>query len=459
MTKSLQRQTLAIDAASLRAFFQSQRAPVARASLTASIAVYVWVILLTSADIKSITTPYIHWWTLLPLGTLLFPTLVRAHWRLDLSALFAGVFFTAAVLISGWEDPKYAAEQAGKLGAICLGSVILFQQFPALTRVAFTALQHAVILNTLCLATIFFFPGLAAEQMAPGRWGTVMNAPGSLWRVGIVTLVYGAYLLYVERPFPIRGFVLFACSATLIYADGSRTAMFLIPLSVVYLGFVLLRETKTHADTLRLACLVIIGVFAAGLFLDARSRMFGTYSDNADALTRFTQFSDQLSSDGLVNSDPVRYEMVRSTLDRIKEQPFFGRGIGQTRVNTDAGPMVVHMTYLQLWADLGIFGLLAYLWVICGWTPRLRRALVAIGRYGSARDRALYYNAVFVLMFFVFSGFFHPVSTEWSEWIAFAVALGFFTQVVSAIPSAGKRVFAVVRASGPIPASVYDRSR
>ena len=454
-------QPILIDASSIRAYLERQRPPTPSAGRLATIVVYLWVLLLTSSDIKNITALYVHWWALVPLLVCLFPTLLRAKWRIDLSILFSGLFFTAAVMIAGWEDPKYAAEQAGKLAVICIGSFLLFQQFPGLARTGFTAIRHSVYLNTALLASMAIFPGFAAWQMAPGRWGTVLNTPGSLWRVGIITLVYGAYLVYVERPFSFRGFLLFGCSCFLIYADGSRTAMFLIPLSVVYLALVLLRETRNHMDTLRLAALVILGVFAAGLMLDARSRMFGTYSDTADALTRITQFSDEFSSEGaygLAYSDPVRYEMVRLTLEQIKSQPFFGKGIGSTRINTPAGPMVVHMSYLQLWADLGIFGLLSFLWVTCGWTPRLRRAFNAVRNYSSPRERALYYNAVFVLIFFVFSGCFHPVSTEWPEWIAFAVALGFFTELVAPKQSGQKRVFAIVRGDGPLPAGMYDRN-
>ena len=128
-----------------------------------------------------------------------------------------------------------------------------------------------------------------------------------------------------------------------------------------------------------------------------------------------------------------------------------------TRVSTEAGPMSVHMTYLQIWADLGIFGLLAYLWVTCGWAPQLRRAFLAVRSIGSAEERAIYYNAVFILMFFVFSGFFHPVSTEWSEWIAFAIALGFFSELTGTKAGARKRVFAIVTEAAPT--AVYDRIR
>jgi len=443
-----QHKPLLIDAASLRAYLSRERQPQEFSGAVARGAVYGLVMLLTCADVKTITTLYVHWWALVPFLALLFPTMLRARWHLNWSILFGGLVFTASVMISGWQDPKYAAEQALKLASICLGSFLFFQQFPSLGRSGFTAIRHAVYLNTACLLSMFFIPGFAAWQMAPGRWGTVLHTPGSLWRVGILTLIYAGYLVYVERPFSFRGLLLFSCSCAVIYADGSRTAMFLIPLSVVYLGLVLLRETRSARDTLQLAFLVVAGIFAAGFFLDARSQMFGTYADNADALTRIGQFSDRLSSEGLyglVDSDPVRYEMVRSTVEKIKEDPFFGNGIGTTRVSTSAGPMVVHMTYLQLWADLGIFGLLAYLWVTCSWTPGLRRAFLAIRNYRSAKERALYYNAVFILVFFVFSGFFHPISTEWPEWIAFAIALGFFNEI--AVPKKEKRRFLVVKAA------------
>src|SRR5260370_3207894 len=94
--------------------------------------------------------------------------------------------------------------------------------------------------------------------------------------------------------------------------------------------------------------------------------------------------------------------------------------------------MVVHMTYLQVWADMGILGLVGYVWLTWVWLQKIRVLICGIERLPGIQDRAVYFNAIFILFFFLFSSFFHPFSTEWSEWIAFVVALTLFHDVGNA---------------------------
>ena len=96
--------------------------------------------------------------------------------------------------------------------------------------------------------------------------------------------------------------------------------------------------------------------------------------------------------------------------------------------------MPVHMTYFQLLGDLGWLGLLAYLSLVLAWLPWLPRAWANIRRLSSAAERALYYNAIFLLFFFLFAGLLHPLSTEWSEWVTFIIPYALFWEAVRTSP-------------------------
>src|SRR4051812_38786924 len=81
---------LLIDGATLRAYMERGAPSAETASPAARGAVYGLVLLLTCADVKSITTASVHWWALVPFLVAVFPALLRARWKLDWSVLFGG---------------------------------------------------------------------------------------------------------------------------------------------------------------------------------------------------------------------------------------------------------------------------------------------------------------------------------------------------------------------------------
>jgi hypothetical protein len=122
--------------------------------------------------------------------------------------------------------------------------------------------------------------------------------------------------------------------------------------------------------------------------------------------------------------------MLEAGLGALRAASLVGTGIGTTRADTDVGVMVVHMTYLQVLGDLGLLGLLAYLWLILGWLPFLPRAWRNIRSLPDAPLRATYYSAIFLLLFYALAGLFHPLSTEWSEWVTFIIPYALFWDAV-----------------------------
>jgi O-antigen ligase len=121
--------------------------------------------------------------------------------------------------------------------------------------------------------------------------------------------------------------------------------------------------------------------------------------------------------------------MLQDVTNAIEAHPILGTGIETTVTETIAGPMGTHMTYLQVWADLGFLGFVSYIWLVWGWVPWVPRVLRRVQALSDPVQRAIYYNALYVLLFFACAGFFNPLSTEWSEWVLFIVAYALVWQM------------------------------
>src|SRR5205823_2075717 len=101
--------------------------------------------------------------------------------------------------------------------------------------------------------------------------------------------------------------------------------------------------------------------------------------------------------EGLGTADVVRFQMWADVLEAIRNHPLWGTGFETTISDTIAGSMSVHMTYLQVWADLGILGFVAYIWLMWGWIPWIPSVMRRIRSLPDPIHRAVYYNAVFLL--------------------------------------------------------------
>lgn len=391
--------------------------------------VVAWTAVVLGADLKVSVASYFHWIVsaaalllvapcLLPLGTTRpFPARLPA-------ALFVGAICLPALYGA---NLGYSMAEAGKLFVILLCAMPLFVTRTQLALSAFLGFMVAVCLNALLL-----LGGLAgfgsAEIMALDRWGTILNYPGSLWRVAITAWLFAAYLVIVRRSLP--GLALLAASTLGVFMDGARTALFLLALGVLFLIFVLSAEAGRAKRSLILGvsglCCVVVALAVADLW----SGQAGLQPEGAaERMGQVANSYHEAGFDGLEVADAIRFQMLADVSDAIRSHPLLGSGILTTTSETIVGPMVIHMTYLQVWADLGLLGLIAYGWLVWGWILWLPATFARITRMADPMERAIYYNAIFLLIVYGLTGFFHPLSTEWSEWIVFVVPYALFWKI------------------------------
>jgi hypothetical protein len=394
--------------------------------------IFLLTLILTSSELHLVTYRYLHWVATGVAAILLVPYACRefilsssamrepaaGKLRKIVPACIPALLFLLAIYIPSiyGADPVPMAAGLGKLAVILLIGLPILAARERLVLAMFYGMLTAVWINAILLLGGILIGGPLTGMMAPGRWGTVLSYPGALWRIAITAWMYAAYLMF--QRFSVKLLGLFLASTLLVYLDGARTSMMMLGLGVLCL-VVILGVEAGHL------CLTFIAVQIVAVILFAGSTILGVGpSLQQGALARMTGTLSSVANlgmDGLGQADTSRTDMLHDVVHAIEAHPVWGTGILSTRTETPTGPTVVHITYLQVWADLGLLGFLAYPWLVWGWLPWLPLALRRIRAMSDDRDRALYYNAVFLLFVFGLAGFFHPLTTEWAQWIPFLV--------------------------------------
>lgn len=379
----------------------------------------VFVFGVLQADLKVAISSYVHWLLAIPLLLSILLVNLRMKWRVNvpfhfiLLVLPTTMIFNFLVTNGRWYD----VGQSAKVLVIFLSALIIYNLVGSSDFLR-TALIASTIVNALLLIFAVLFALPTAEVMtSDGRWGNVLNYPGSLAKVGILTLGYSLYGLIAIQRDRLKYVCLTLLSAFIIFMDGSRTAFLGSLISLCFIGLIILIEYVRKSSFASLGRLIRIGLMLAVLTALFYSFGGGIAERTIDFLKNV--FSND-ASDGLQRSDSTRYVMLQAVFYAIAQHPIFGTGMGSTVAGVvGAEGMTIHLSYLQLWADAGLFPFLSFV-AICLFGISI--AVTAIYRAMSIendRERAFIYGMAAVIVYFIFNGFFHPFSTEWSEWIIF----------------------------------------
>jgi O-antigen ligase len=389
------------------------------------ILIFVWAFIATSTNIKVALIPYIDWILAILLLTSILrysrPKLTIIHILFLTTILCVGVISNSIVLGMVW---------AGKFTIIFLiTSCLVTAPWPP--RDAFTAFFAAIGVNALLVVLGWFgFETISGVAGTYGRSATALNYPGSLWRVGISCLFYFSYLMCICPKLRVyHGIAAIVCIA-LIYADGSRTGMLAVgclPIAICLAGIKDHLYWIPYTGIILLVSLVVI--------LPSFDWSDILYTDNP--LARWANLINESGSfwDKLQVLAPDRYEMNQKTIDLIKTHPLLGNGLRSASlegelVTNEVIQVVTHNGYLQVWADIGLLGFISFIFIVFAWLSFFN-ILILTPSISDAIERTTLYNAVFVLFVFSLCLLFHPISTEWSEWILFTVPFTILARALS----------------------------
>ncbi|MBV8207623.1 MAG: O-antigen ligase family protein [Acidobacteria bacterium] len=389
-----------------------------------------WMVLVLADDVRR-AVPYVHWMATLLAGFLLLPLLVSSWRRPGFPARRPAWLLVIAVSVPALYGAQfgYSLAESAKLAIILILGTAAFAGGNRLAEYAFRGFIAAVIANLILLLGGAVGLGTAAVMTGFTRWGTVLDYPGVLWRVGITVGVYSAYCAIRMKSLKYAG--LLAGSAALVYFDGARTGILLFLLVPVFTLIVIAWE----AGRLRMAIAGSAAAVALGFFvLHFGGELLNSNAQSDTGAERVSQLAGSLQQagiGGLGAADLIRFQMLQDAQAAIRAHPWLGTGFESTKTDTIVGPMVIHMTYMQVWADLGLLGFIAFSWLMLDWLGWIRRVPQRIRRLAAPQERAIYYNAIFLLIVYAITALFHPLSTEWSQWVMFIVPYAMLWRLLS----------------------------
>ena len=161
-----------------------------------------------------------------------------------------------------------------------------------------------------------------------------------------------------------------------IWCDGSRTAVFLYPSQFLLL---LAFQFRERFHKLRIGSFAFVAVVSL-IFQGSKS------SDDffeSGPIARLAEFNVSRNGvfESLVMMDAGRLRMYQSAIEDIAQSPIFGNGLLSTGIRFDhdhgslADSQVTHNAFLQLWGDLGILAVLAFLFTVLSWLPLMRKRI------------------------------------------------------------------------------------
>ena len=391
------------------------------------IAIAVWVFILTCSALRAYI-PYVHWYATGALTMALIlggyrPKLRhQARFHMCSSALLC---LSVLLVAAANEQPLYNIGEAAKLTLILLFLCPLLAAHPDFTD---SMIGGAVIAN--CIHALLLVLGIEfgvgpGTYMGPGRYTSGLAGPGTLWRTAALVLLF-AILRYVTGRWSFGKTSIVLCSSLLlILADGARTGDIMLSIAMLFALFFIVKEfLRTRASMLL--------VFRSGtiLLLLASGIAFGLGAADiaitgARVSSRAADFALSVfhNADIGTEDDRIRSAMLVDGLEAVKTHPLIGSGMGTTKtVVAGSGEMVNHISYLQVWADVGILGFISYLFINLGslliWTQRMLREARSV----NVDRKCKFYNGVFLLAVWFTAAWLHALSTEMTEWILFVIA-------------------------------------
>lgn len=373
-----------------------------------------------------------------------------------------GLFVFAILLATPFTQHKvYNLGQAFKLTVIFTSYIILASD-QEYRRFGFYAILGSAIINSfLVLIPILLQRELFFSHWSSGsRWATIMNDPGTLAITCSSIYVYALYLSFFSKQnkYKLLGAVLAVISLVGTVADNSRTFFLVMMFGTFYVLFLLKLHNGPKHHTiffikrvlplLLIFILMLISInYSLSRISPARhsSRAVGAISSlvtktEAGKPVQGKSAQGKSVQGKSVQDDSIRLKMLKTVVKNIKDHPWIGTGMTTSFVYMEAQKHglfspheeVIHITYLQVWSDVGILAFIAFVLIALWWLIYFPKRLNAINRIDSVNMRAIQHNSIYLLASFAIMSLFHPINTSWDVWVFYLVSAAHFWNLKSA---------------------------
>lgn len=401
-----------------------------------SILIFIWAFVLSCSSVSYLNA-YLVW---VLSAVLLAPIFVQVALRKRIcydNFFLAGIIFVLSI----WPNIYFAKYQI--YTAIFFVKLFLVFIVYLLLRnkeecffVIFSALIFSVFVNALCIfANLFFNIGFLAHPTFLGdRWLTIFNDPGYLSKLGLSVFVYSFYL-FLDK-ISIFRFLLLVSSIVLVIYDGSRTDLLAMILGSIFVFYLQIRRKKKEVSRIiMIILLVLVGSFVYKASTDYKSFTSKMTMRGGEVfLIVKAIFSRDVQS--VAKYDDARFSMIKNAFNVISEHPLVGAGMRSTGLlafsaqKKQVVAMDDHITYLEIWEDFGLLAFFAYIYLIISWIFKAKPFTNGLQNEPTI-VKAIGYNTVFMLSYFILRSLFHSLSDQISEWMYIMVFAGFFWSLCS----------------------------
>ena len=196
---------------------------------------------------------------------------------------------------------------------------------------------------------------LPAPSLKHGRFGTIMGHPNHFGYLLAVVFPIGMATILIETRLSVKilGLLFNLGVLTCCAITGSRSALLSISLEAILLPCFLMRK-RIAIRTIVSAMLVVSIIW--GFVLAARI-MPQSPMARFEVMLQYTY--------GGYSPDKLRLISMKKAWNYIKDNPICGIGVGYLNPTPggEINKLRVHNTILRLWATIGVFGLVAVLWL------------------------------------------------------------------------------------------------
>ncbi|MFD1929264.1 O-antigen ligase family protein [Sporosarcina siberiensis] len=381
----------------------------------------LFVILTLSADLKITVYPYIHWvaWLVLILPIMLKDFIEKGFVKLPF-LIFSVLMFFIGFLISSFNSSTiepFIQFIKFSLVFITIYYIVFYKTLEI--KDVFFILNLSAILNFALLMIAYFNIYPTAQILTgSGRWGTILNYPGSLVKIGSLSLFYNVLLIiFNSKDKPLFRGTMVLLSIVIINMDGSRTGFLLSLLLLLVIPIFIIN--KNHLNNIKMSyTIVFLFIISLLIIINNLTNILGSRL----GVSIISFWNANTITEGLQSVDSSRFMMINSAISEIIKNPIVGNGSFSTiGVYSSGSEMVVHNTYLQVWGDYGLLGLTGYMAITFSWIPFFPTILKNAKKTTDLHLKSIIFSSILMLIYFNINGLFHPYSTEFAEWMTFII--------------------------------------
>jgi O-antigen ligase len=383
------------------------------------IAIAAWTVLLMSASL-TVVIEYLHWFATAALLPLLVYTSRRSQKDFHIPRT---LLIAAAVLVLSMFSVSLTSDniihdtgQSAKVACILLVVLPMVVKTRARRDALWAGAEAAVYLNVLLIVGGLTVSPVLFGLQSFARFGTYTTPPGSLWQVGAIGLAAAGLLEPQGRSsIRVRRAVCAVFSIVFIALDGSRTGFLALTFAtLLYTPRFLRWLLQSPLRALLIA--VPLAILAAFLW-PSLDEFFSNYG----VVRRLQHSADDAVGDSVSAAalDGTRTAMYLTVIDAIRDHPIVGTGLNSTVVKNEAGDQMIHCSFLEVWADVGLLGFVAF--SVLTAAPLL--ATLQSNLHPNPESRKARLQLFFLFGGRLLVGFIFAFSTELTEWIWFILLI------------------------------------